>query len=237
MTPIFLFLKGILVGGAIAVPVGPIGVLCLHRALAGRATLGLASGLGAAMADAIYGAVAAFGLTSVSDILIHHQDWFRLFGGFLLLWLGFATWRRPAATESERNGETLSVSRSFFSAMVLTLSNPITVFAFAVAFGGLGLIGAAETRGWVAPSIVVLGVFSGAAAWWVAITVVGHRIGRRTLGPVTLRRINQVSGVLLIGFGLVALAAAANAFFGPDLIPGLGLETGLAEAVVDAVRA
>lgn len=214
MTPLLLFAKGLVVGGAIAAPVGPIGVLCLHRALAGRAVFGLASGLGAAAADAIYGAIAAFGLTSISEVLIDQQDWFRLIGGLLLVWFGVMTWRRPAASDDDECEETLTVTGSFGSALVLTLSNPITIFAFAVAFGSLGLIGAAEIRGWLAPGIVVLGVFVGAAVWWVGITVIAHTIGRGRIGPGALGWINKSAGLLLVVFGAIALMAAADAFLG-----------------------
>ena len=57
-----LFLaKGLAIGFAIAAPVGPIGVLCIRRTFADGRLAGFVTGLGAATADAFYGAVAGFG--------------------------------------------------------------------------------------------------------------------------------------------------------------------------------
>lgn len=70
---ISFFIKGLIIGIVIAVPVGPVGVLCMHRTLAEGKIHGLISGLGAATADAIYGFIAAFGLTFVSDFLVGQQ--------------------------------------------------------------------------------------------------------------------------------------------------------------------
>ena len=64
-----LFLRGFLIGLAIAAPVGPIGVLCIRRTLADGRPVGFVSGLGAASADAVYGSVAAFGLTAISGAI------------------------------------------------------------------------------------------------------------------------------------------------------------------------
>jgi len=60
------FLKGLIIGLSLAIPVGPIGLLCIRRTLARGRISGFFSGLGAATADGMYGAVAGFGLTFVS---------------------------------------------------------------------------------------------------------------------------------------------------------------------------
>ena len=75
------FLRGLVIGFSIAAPVGPIGVLCIRRTLAGGRLHGLVSGLGAATADASYGAIASFGLTAISGVLVDQQVWLRLIGG------------------------------------------------------------------------------------------------------------------------------------------------------------
>ena len=67
---ISFFLKGLVIGFSIAAPVGPIGVLCIRRTIAQGRTAGIISGLGAATADAIYGCIAALGLTFISSLLI-----------------------------------------------------------------------------------------------------------------------------------------------------------------------
>jgi threonine/homoserine/homoserine lactone efflux protein len=82
---ISFFIKGFILGFSIAVPVGPIGALCIRRTLAEGRLVGLVSGLGAATADGIYGAIAGFGLTVISDVLVSQQGWFKLIGGFFIL--------------------------------------------------------------------------------------------------------------------------------------------------------
>ncbi|MCA1718767.1 MAG: LysE family transporter [Actinobacteria bacterium] len=87
-----LFLEGMIIGFAIAAPVGPIGVLCIRRTLAEGRISGLVSGLGAATADAVYGSVAALGLTFITEFLVGGEAWLRLVGGVFLLFLGSAAW-------------------------------------------------------------------------------------------------------------------------------------------------
>ena len=92
-------LKGLVIGIAIAAPVGPIGILCIQRSLTDGRLIGLVSGLGAASADAIYGFIAASGLTALSTTLIEQQAWIRLFGGLFLCALGLRILRRKAGTQ------------------------------------------------------------------------------------------------------------------------------------------
>lgn len=74
-------LKGILIGFSIAAPVGPIGILCIRRSLTEGWATGFIAGLGAASADAIYGCIAAFGLTMITNVLTHNQFTLSLIGG------------------------------------------------------------------------------------------------------------------------------------------------------------
>lgn len=83
------FLRGLVLGFSIAAPVGPIGVLCIRRTLADGRAVGLASGLGAATADALYGAIAGLGLTALSGLLLAQRDWLSLVGGCSwVTWVG-----------------------------------------------------------------------------------------------------------------------------------------------------
>ena len=141
---LFVFLlKGVVVGIVIAVPVGPVGVMCVRRTIIEGRLAGFVSGLGAATADALFGFIAAFGLTFVSDWLIGYQHWLRVAGGFYLLYVGGAALlKRPEAkTHSEPDAE--SLVRDYISTFALTLTNPITILAFLAIFSAVGL----ERRG------------------------------------------------------------------------------------------
>jgi threonine/homoserine/homoserine lactone efflux protein len=205
MLLVFL-LKGIAVGFIIAVPVGPVGVLCVRRTIFQGRLAGFVSGLGAATADAIFGFIAAFGLTFVSDWLIGYQQWLRLIGGCYLLYVGgSALLAKPhIRSDVERDAETLL--RDFGSTFALTLTNPITILAFLGIFSALGLSGDAATFGRAA--ILVLGVWAGSLTWWLALSF-GLGFIFRSFEPRHLVWINRGSGVILLLSGAALLAAPA----------------------------
>ena len=196
-----LFFEGIVIGFAIAAPVGPIGVLCIRRTLAEGRVSGLVSGLGAATADALYGAVAALGLTFVTEFLVGGQAWFRLVGGAFLLFLGVRTFlARPAerAAPAARSGLPGAYASTFF----LTLTNPTTILSFAAIFAGLGVAGANDA---LSAARLVLGVFLGSAAWWLVLSG-GTGLFRPKLSAGGLRWVNRVSGTIIAAFGVLALS-------------------------------
>ncbi len=195
------FLRGLLLGFAIAAPVGPIGVLCIRRTLAQGLLAGLVSGLGAATADAFYGFVAAFGLTFISSFLIEQQSWIRLIGGLFLGYLGTRTFSAPVAEEAATSAGNGLVA-AYSSTLFLTLTNPLTILSFAAVFAGLGVGAAAGDYG--AAVATVLGVFSGSALWWLALSA-GVSLFRSRFTPRAMRWVNRISGVVILGFGVAAL--------------------------------
>ena len=194
-------LRGILIGFSIAAPVGPIGVLCIRRTLAeGRAT-GFVSGLGAATADAIYGCIAGFGLTLVTRFLMDQQVWLRLFGGAFLCYLGLKTvLSRPAKQAASAKGSGLA--GAYGSTFLLTLTNPMTILSFAAVFAGLGL--ASAEGSYASAGILVLGVFAGSALWWLMLSG-GVSLLQGKFNARGLEWVNRISGVIITGFGVVAL--------------------------------
>lgn len=202
MEPLVFLLKGLLVGFSIAAPVGPIGLLCIRRTLADGPAAGFASGMGAASADAVYGAIAGLGLAAVTDWMMGWEAALRLVGGAVLLWLGLATLRaRPAERAAEARGAA-GLAGAYASTFALTLANPATIISFLAVFGGLGLAGGSD---WTGAAALVLGVFAGSALWWLGLsTGVGLLRAKVTTGAMLW--INRVSGAVLMGFGVAALA-------------------------------
>jgi threonine/homoserine/homoserine lactone efflux protein len=201
-----LFGRGLVIGFSIAAAIGPIGILCIRRTLAEGRAIGLATGLGAAAADAVYGAVAAFGLTAVSGLLVRQQGWIRLGGGLFLCYLGIRTaLARPAERAAEAGGTGLL--GAFAATFGLTLTNPMTILAFVAVFAGLGMGSpGADAAG---AARLVLGVFLGSALWWLLLSgsvgLVRHR-----LSPRALAWVNRVSGAVIAAFGMAALAWPTN---------------------------
>lgn len=194
------FLKGLAIGFCIAAPVGPIGVLCIRRSLAEGMLIGFATGLGAATADAAYGAVAGFGLSAISDFLVGQKFWLGLIGGIFLCYLGVRTFfSKPA--EQAANAQGRGLIGAYTSTLFLTLTNPMTILSFVAVFAGFGL-GAAISYGNAA--ILVLGVFLGSAAWWLILSS-GVGILRSRVNATWMQAVNRLSGAIIFGFGVYAL--------------------------------
>lgn len=195
--------KGIVVGIVIALPAGPVGVLCVRRCLFEGARYGLVSGLGAAAGDASLGAIAGFGLTYVRDWLFQYQDWFGLAGGIFLLGFGLKALflghpREPEPLGGER------LFGAFASTFALTIANPITLLSFAVIFAK---VGAAAIQGFSDVSVLVAGVFLGSLVWWLGLSI-GIASVRHMAGEIVMMWLNRVSGAILLssGGGLLVIA-------------------------------
>lgn len=199
-----IFLRGLLIGLSIAAPVGPIGVLCIRRTLADGRAIGFASGLGAAAADGVYGAVAAFGLSLVTSALVEQRVWLQAGGGVFLGYLGVRTWMAVPRATSGAAADGRGLAAAWASTFALTLTNPTTILSFAAIFAGLGLGG--RVGGYGAASVMVLGVFLGSALWWLILSV-GVGLFRSALTPHRLRWVNRGSGAVIAAFGVAALVS------------------------------
>lgn len=190
--------QGMGIGLAIAAPVGPIGMLCIRRSLAEGAARGLATGLGAACADALYGLVVAGGL-SLGGWLLAHALALKLVGALLLIWLGLGVLRRlrqePAAQASAASAEPGGLFAAFAGTLLLTLANPATLLSFVAVLAALGEPGGASGFK------LVLGVFLGSALWWCFLVGL-VRASRHWLPRWALQAIDALTGALLLGTGL-----------------------------------
>ena len=202
-------LTGLAIGFSIAAPVGPIGVLCIRRTLAEGRVSGLLSGLGAATADALYGCIAGFGLVFVSNFLVSQQVWLRLVGGVFLCWLGMRT-LLAKPTEQSGSPKAMGLAGAYASTFFLTLTNPMTIISFAAIFAGLGL--ANRSGNYASATILVLGVFSGSALWWLILSG-GVGLFRDKFNPHGLKWVNRISGMIITGFGLYALLSVVGKAF------------------------
>ena len=194
------FLKGLAFGFLLAATVGPMWILCFRRTLAHGRLFGFVSGMGVATADALYGSMAAFGLTAVSGFLLAQKFWLAAIGGAFLCWLGAKTLlSHPGDRPADVPAGSLAVA--YTSTFALTLTNPATILAFVAIFAGLGL---AASTSYAEAALVVLGVVIGSAFWWTVLAV-GAGWLRKRAGPRLLRAINIVAGVSISAFGIHTL--------------------------------
>ena len=197
------FIKGVIIGFSIAAPVGPIGVLCIKRTLSEGKLSGFLSGIGAATADATYGMIAGFGLTSISNFLIGQQILLRLIGGLFLCFLGIKSFITKPSYEtisSNRQG----LIGNYLSTFLFTITNPMTIISFAAVFAGLG-IGTIQTN-YLSSLILVIGVFIGSVLWWLALSTIVNVIGKR-FNSKDLTWVNKVSGIVILIFAFIALVS------------------------------
>ena len=198
-----LFLKALVIGLSIAAPVGPIGLLCIQRTLAHGRTIGFLSGLGAALADACYGAIGAFGVSAVVSTMVAARVPLALGGAAFLAWMGVQLLRAPAATQARAAEDAATPVKALLSVFVLTLANPMTILSFVAVFASLGSGHVGGGSG--AALTMVMGVFLGSALWWLGLSSIVSMV-RHKLGARVLQGINKLSGALLLGFAVFQLS-------------------------------
>jgi threonine/homoserine/homoserine lactone efflux protein len=200
------FLKGVGVGLVIAVPVGPVGVLCVRRTIFEGRLFGFVSGLGAASADTVFGIIAGFGLTMISSWLLGWQSWLRAAGGLFLLWIGMAALRKRGVATARPSRSANSLLGAYFTTFALTISNPVTILAFLGVFAALGFSGHAATL--ARAGMLVAGVLAGSLLWWAGLSL-GTGLFRARFTERHLVWINRGSGLILALSGLILLASLA----------------------------
>jgi threonine/homoserine/homoserine lactone efflux protein len=189
-----------IVGLMIAMPVGPVNILCIHRTLESGWKSGVISGLGAAAADMLYGGVAGFSITLVVQFVLREQFWIRLFGGILLVVIGiFYFFKRPEPlnAQTQDRGSPYSDMRSTF---LLTMTNPTTVLSFLAILAALGM---GNQRQWGLTVFLVGGIFCGSMVWWIVLSSIVNRF-RDRFNDRTLLLMNRIAGIAIGGFGVAA---------------------------------
>jgi threonine/homoserine/homoserine lactone efflux protein len=191
------------IGFTIAMAVGPITLLVIRRTIDHGGTYGFASGLGVATADATYGAIAAFGLTAITSVLVAYHALLGLIGGIVIVLLGMRI-ARSRPTGPAADGERPGLAGAFASIYALTMTNPLTIVLFAGVFAGIGLTAGAS---FVDAAVLTLAVWAGSTLWWVVLcTLVSWVRGR--VSPAALLWANRISGAALIVFGALAVIGA-----------------------------
>ncbi len=192
--------RGLVIGFCLAAPVGPIGVICIRRAITGGPTAGFIAGLGAATADIFYGIVAAYGVTVIISALTQHRSLIELVGGAILIILGVGIIRAKTPTSDDTEAENpAGFARTYFSCLLIAIANPATIVAFLGVFAAVGP--SLNAMGKAAPLVMVAGVFSGSAGWWLLLSYGSSALGKK-LSAGGLHVMNICSGGLILALGL-----------------------------------
>ncbi|MGB8603093.1 MAG: LysE family transporter [Rhizomicrobium sp.] len=210
-----LIISGALLGFFAAIPIGPVNLICIRRTLHFGTYYGFMSGLGAALGDCMFASITAFGITALSQLIVGYSFPMQLFGGLFLMAFGIRTFFAPPPPNfRERLSAPVksapSQARAVASTFMLTVSNPATFFAYTALIAGVGIFADARTNtSFLTASFVVLGVFVGSALWWLTLTTVVGLLHAR-INDAIVRRINEVSGLLVATFGAIVLLHLAG---------------------------
>jgi len=205
LSNIWLLLKGAGIGFAVAAPVGPIGMLCIRTTLERGRVAGFAAGIGAAVADAIYGAIGVLGVAAISGIIEAQRFWLELGGGIFVIGFGIHLWVRKPNIQNGTDEIPISLFADFLKTLLLTLANPATILTFMAIFAGVPGAALAEISH---VPVIVLGILLGSGAWWLllsqGIAEIRHKISERALIWM-----NWLAGLLLVAFGAYTLGHLA----------------------------
>jgi threonine/homoserine/homoserine lactone efflux protein len=213
MDYLFLIISGIVIGLIVAVPIGPVNLICIRRTLAFGPVNGFMSGIGAAIGDTIFAIVTGFGLTAVAHLIKGYSSYLELAGGGMLIYFGIHTFlakieaRLDDRLASKEKGAS-TLFRAMASTLALTITNPATLLGFAALFAGLGGLAGGHPN-FASAAFVVIGVAAGSTLWWLALTaVVG--LFHASINDHVMALINKGSGVAVVGFGLAVLIHLAT---------------------------
>ena len=199
-----LFLEGLLIGFVVAVPIGPMGVLCVSRALSGGPVYGLFSGLGVATGDAVWAGIAALGLTMISGFLLSQQVWLRFIGGIFLCYLGIKTFLTGPRVQTV-SGVATGLGGAYGSTFFLTFSNPATILSFVAIYAGWGV--ESLSGHYVSATVLTAGVFVGSASWWILLSG-GLLAFRKSFARSGLEWVERISGAIIAGLGFFIILSS-----------------------------
>ncbi len=197
-----MFLKGILIGLIFGLPVGAVGAMTVQRTWEHGIQAGLLTGMGSSVADCIYAAIGAFGLTIISDFLLQYQTAIHLVGGTIVLFMGIRLLFRKgeAAEVPVVSGKV----RMFLSSFAVGITNPAAILTFLFAFSWFGIAGDnTKASGW----LVVLGVFVGTYLWWGGLAA-AVALARKKKRADSFQKMNRIFGVVLSLFGILVFIRA-----------------------------
>ena len=211
VTQTWVLVQGAAIGFLVAAAIGPIAMLCIRTTLERGRIAGIAAGLGVAVADTIYAAIGAYGISFVGAALSSGETWLKLVGGLVLIVFGIYLARKQPVTAADEQEVPKSLTADFLMTLGLTLTNPMTILSFAGLFAGVSGL-----RGFPLVEIpaLLIGVFAGSAVWWLALAFVIGLI-RHRISPTTMLWINRGSATAIIGFGVYVLIEPLQAFAQP----------------------
>ena len=197
-----LLWEGFIIGIAVSVPLGPLGMLCIKRTVNKNWKSGFLSGLGIAASDVLYAIIAGFSLTIIIDFIRSYEIYFKILGASMVVLLGlYIFFSNPAKDIQKYRRKGNSYLQDFLTAFLLTVTNPLSVFVFVAIFTSYSLV--LELSQLFEALLIIGGIFIGGATWWFILTGLAN-LFKHKLTISTLWWANKIIGlgVILIAVGL-----------------------------------
>lgn len=198
---------GLLIGVAVAAPVGPVNLICLNRGLAYGAWSAFVVGIGAALGDSVFAVLAAFGVATFTDMINASRDPIRIIGGVIMLGFAYFVWRAQPQMTSEKQDFT-PAWRQATATFFMTVTNPATLMGFTAIFAGTGFkkLGVRSSEHIANSTTLVIGVLLGSLLWWACLAVLAGKLQNKVSNSMLIK-INHVSAIVLATFGIAAIIA------------------------------
>ena len=197
---LFYFFKAVFMGIISSAPIGPISMICIRKSLERGFAGTLAVSVGTAVCDGIFAAIAASGLSMMSDFVTRHESIIKIFGGLVLLYLAYSEIRSVDQYQNKGSNKNQSSLRMMAEAFIVTLFNPLTILAFA---GIFATFKEAPTTP-QASIALTLGISIGALLWYLFMGCIVIAV-RNKLSQKWLHYITYASSIILALFGAYAL--------------------------------
>lgn len=208
-----LFQKACFLGWMVAIPVGPVGLLIIQRSITMGHVRGLVSGLGAALADSVFGFLAAIGLVALIENYGNAKLFIRPLGALVLSIVGIVFILKKKREEKAEEVLTANFANQYLwdllSTFLLTLMNPMTIIAFGALFAGADLIPVDVRR--IQYFEISLGVFTGSLLWWVLLVILASPL-KNKMSVTVEQRIQQVIGAVLVTLAVFSFVPRFSSF-------------------------
>lgn len=207
------FIKGFIVGLGASIPLGPIGILCIQRTLSKGRWSGFFTGMGAALSDTFFSAIALLGLSFFDNLMVEYRDWVMLIGGFIVAGFGVKVFLTNPVKQLKRVNEG---SHQYFqdlgSSFIMTITNPGAILLIIGLFAFAGIDMERSESGFIIAS-TLWGVFSGAILWWFSLSTTIN-LFRNKFRLRQLLITNRIAGVVIVALGMISVFEGAARFLG-----------------------
>ena len=211
------FIKAIIIGLMVTIPLGPVGVMCIQKTISKGRWAGFLFGIGSSFTDFIYSIVALFSLSFVSEFLDRNRIWVILIGGIIITFFGVhLAISNPVKQFRQQNKKTLHIvpTRERFKdalqGFAMTISNPGALVMILGAFAFAGISPETATNP-LAIVLMVLGVWLGAALWWYGLSFLVNLLRKHfTLRGMLI--LNRISGAIIFFLGIGTIVLGVREF-------------------------